>query len=67
MNALEVTQKTEEALIKTINESGLPLTTIHYMLQDLQRQVADALTKSISPTESEAEETNGVHEDNVGE
>ena len=43
MNALEMTKKTEDAIIKAINESGLPLTTIHYMLSDLQRQIAETL------------------------
>lgn len=45
MNALEQTQKTEEQLIKVINESQLPLTTIHYMLSNIQRQIVDALNK----------------------
>ena len=52
MNALEQTQKTEEQLIKAINESQLPLTTIHYMLSNIQRQIVDALNK---PAEEPAE------------
>lgn len=47
MNALEQTQKTEEQLIKTINESKLPLTTVYYMLANIQRQISDALDKQI--------------------
>ena len=43
MNALEQTQKVESDLIKTINESGLPLTTIHYMLSNIQRQIIEVL------------------------
>ena len=43
MNALEKMQKVEGDLIKTINESGLPLTTIHYMLSNIQRQIAEVL------------------------
>ena len=50
MNALEQTMKTQEAIVKTINESGLPLTTIYYMLNDLQRQIMEALNK---PAEEE--------------
>lgn len=45
MKALEQTQKTEEQLIKTINESGLPLTTVYYMLANIQRQIGEALDK----------------------
>lgn len=52
MNALEQTQKVEEQLIKVINESQLPLTTIHYMLSNIQRQIVDALNK---PAEEPAE------------
>ena len=51
MNALEVTQKTEETLIKTINDSGLPLTTIHYMLNNIQRQIIEALNAPAKPEE----------------
>lgn len=57
MNALEVTKKTEEAIIKTINDSALPLTTIYYMLSDLQRQIVEALKNvnepAVEPKESE--------------
>lgn len=55
MNALEQTQKVENELIKTINESGLPLTTIHYMLSNIQRQIVDVLNadavKTVERTE----------------
>lgn len=43
MNAFEQTQKIENELVKTINESGLPLTTIHYMLSNIQRQIIEVL------------------------
>lgn len=56
MNALEQTQKTEEKLIQVINESQLPLTTIHYMLSNIQRQIVDALNKPAE--EPEKGETN---------
>ena len=56
MNALEQTQKTEEKLIQVINESKLPLTTIHYMLSNIQRQIVDALNK---PAEEPAEGEKG--------
>jgi len=56
MNALEQTRKVEEQIIKTINESGLPLTTIYYMLQDLQRQIEEAANRQpeeAKPVEAE--------------
>lgn len=46
MNALELTQKTEETLVKVINDSGLPLTTIHYMLSNIQRQIIETLNQA---------------------
>jgi len=49
MNALEVTKKTEETIIKAINDSALPLTTIYYMLSDLQRQIVEALNNANEP------------------
>jgi len=56
MNALEQTMKTQDEIIKTINESGLPLTTIYYMLQDLQRQIVEASNRQpeeAKPVEAE--------------
>ncbi len=53
MNALDTTKKTEETIIKAINDSGLPLTTVYYMLADLQRQITDALNNvEVNQTES---------------
>ena len=53
MNALEQTQKTEEQLIKVINESQLPLTTIYYMLSNIQRQIGEALQQPPQVEESD--------------
>lgn len=50
MNALEMTAKTEDAIIKVINDSGLPLTTIHYMLSDIQRQIVEILNQEPQQT-----------------
>lgn len=58
MNALEQTQKVESDLIKTINESGLPLTTIHYMLSNIQRQIADVLNANTVNTVERTESDN---------
>lgn len=52
MNALEQTQKVEEQLIKVINESQLPLTTIHYMLSNIQRQIVEVMNQ---PSEEQPE------------
>lgn len=52
MNALEQTQKTEEKIINAINESQLPLTTIHYMLSNIQRQIVEVMNQ---PSEEQPE------------
>ena len=58
MNALEKMQKVEGDLIKTINESGLPLTTIHYMLSNIQRQIAEVLNANTVNTVERTESDN---------
>ena len=50
MNALEQTQKVENELVKTINDSGLPLTTIYYMLSNIQRQLVEVLNANNTDT-----------------
>ena len=54
MNALEQTRKTQDEIIKAINESGLPLTTVYYMLNDLQRQIEEAVTKQPEEVKTDA-------------
>lgn len=52
MNEIEKARKTEEQLIKVINESWLPLTTIHYMLSNIQRQIVEVMNQ---PSEEQPE------------
>lgn len=64
MNELQRVRHTQDALITVINESALPLTTVHFMLMDIQRQIQAALEKE---PENKEEETDELHENNMGE
>lgn len=50
MNELEKAQNLQNNIVTAVNESALPLSTVHFILLDIQRQIQDALTK---PTTAE--------------
>ena len=50
MNDLEKAHDLQNSIVTAINESALPLSTVHFLLLDIQRQIQDALTK---PTAAE--------------
>ena len=45
MNDLEKAHELQNSIVTAINESALPLSTVHFLLLDIQRQIQDALTK----------------------
>ena len=45
MNEIEKAHELQNSIVTAINESALPLSTVHFLLLDIQRQIQDALTK----------------------
>ena len=45
MNELEKAHVLQDSIINAINESALPLSTVHFILLDIQRQIQEVIAK----------------------